>query len=181
MNKEQLEQCIDAYGTDIYAFCSRITCNRQEADDLYQDTFLKAVELGEKIDDTNNPKSYLVSIAMRIWKNKKRKFAWRNRIAESMTLVEETIREEDINHSEVMCSPEEQILDWELKAQVRQAVEKLDEKYRMSVYLYYTMEFSIEQIAEIMKLPKGTVKSRLHKARKLLKQELEVVLYETGK
>ena len=181
MNTEQLGRCIDAYGTDIYAFCSRITCNKQEADDLYQDTFLKAVELGEKIDDTNNPKSYLVSIAMRIWKNKKRKFAWRKRIAEEMALVEETVSEEDIGLSETMGSPEEQILEWELKAQVRQAVERLDEKYRMPIFLYYTMEFSLEQIAEIMKLPKGTVKSRLYKARKLLKQELEVVLNETGK
>lgn len=181
MNKEQLEQCINTYGTDIYAFCSRITCNRQEADDLYQDTFLKAVELGEQIDDTNNPKSYLVSIAMRIWKNKKRKFAWRKRIAESMTLMEEAVSEESLNQEETIGSPEEQILEWEVKAQVRKAVEKLEEKYRMPVYLYYTMEFSIEQVAEIMKLPKGTVKSRLHKARQLLKQDLEVVLNETGR
>lgn len=61
----------------------------------------------------------------------------------------------------------------------KKAVDKLDEKYRIPVFLYYTLEFSIGQIGKIMKLPDGTVKSRLHKARKLLKKELEVVLDET--
>lgn len=180
MNKEKLEECINAYGKEIYAFCSRITCNRQEAEDLYQDTFLKAVELGEKIDDTQNPKSYLVSIALRIWKNKKRKFAWRKRIAGTEQLTEEAVSEKELMQESRGTSPEEKILEWELKMHVRQAVEKLDEKYRIPIYLYYTVELSIEHIADIMKLPKGTVKSRLHKARKLLKQELEVVLDETG-
>lgn len=176
MNRQELEQCIDTFGNEIYAFCSRITCNKQEAEDLYQDTFLKAMELGEKIDVAQNPKSYLVSIALRIWKNRKRKFAWRQRIAGISVLVEEAVGEGVQNTDKI--SPEENVLEWELKVQVRQAVAKLDEKYRIPVYLYYTMEFSVEQIGNIMKLPKGTVKSRLHKARKLLKQELEVVLYE---
>lgn len=77
MNREQLEQCISEYGKDIYAFCSQMTRNSQEAEDLYQDTFLKAVEFSEKIDFKNNPKSYLVSIALRLWRNRKRKYAWR--------------------------------------------------------------------------------------------------------
>lgn len=179
MNRQQLEQCIDAYGKEIYAFCSQLTCNKQEAEDLYQDTFLKAVELGEKIDDKNNPKSYLVSIALRIWKNKKRKFAWRKRIAGTDQLVEEAISEEVLEQENGCISPEDRLIKKEVKEQVRQAVGRLDEKYRIPVYLYYTVELSIEQIGTIMKLPKGTVKSRLHKARKLLKVELEVVLDET--
>lgn len=89
MNRVQLEQCIHAYGKDIYTFCSQITGNRQEAEDLYQDTFLKAMELEEKIDYDRNPRSYLVSVALRIWKNRRRKFVWRQRIAGTSTLIEE--------------------------------------------------------------------------------------------
>lgn len=176
MDMIQLEKCINEYGKDIYSFCSQITCNKQEAEDLYQDTFLKAVELGEKIDYEKNPKSYLVSIALRIWKNKKRKFAWRNRIAGMVELVEEAVSKEKLGKE---GSAEEIFLEKEWKEQVKNAVDKLDEKYRIPVYLYYTLEFSIGQIGKIMKLPDGTVKSRLHKARKLLKKELEVVLDET--
>lgn len=174
MNDIQLEQCINEYGKDIYAFCSQLTRSTQEAED--QDTFLKAVELGRKIDYENNPKSYLVSIALRIWKNRKRKYAWRKRIAQPEQIVEETVSTEAAGQEP---SVEEAFLRQELQEQVRGAVEKLDDRYRVPVYLYYTLQLSVEQIAKIMKLPQGTVKSRLHKARKLLKQELEVVLDET--
>ena len=136
MNRHQLEQCIDDYGTEIYAFCSQLTCNKQEAEDLYQDTFLKAVELEHKIDDKNNPKSYLVSIALRIWKNRKRKFAWRKRIAGTEQLVEEAVSGENWEQESNALSPEAEFLEKEVKEQVRQAVKKLDEKYRIPVYLY---------------------------------------------
>lgn len=176
MDMIQLEKCINEYGKDIYSFCSQITCNRQEAEDLYQDTFLKAVELGEKIDYKKNPKSYLISIALRIWKNRKRKFAWRKRIAGMVELMEEAVSEEVAGKE---GAAEDIVLEKEWKEQVKKAVNKLDEKYRIPVYLYYTLELPIGQIGEIMKLPDGTVKSRLHKARELLKKELEVVLDET--
>ena len=76
-------------------------------------------------------------------------------------------------------SVEEELLKKELREQVKKAVEELDEKYRLPVYLYYTLQLPVGQIGKIMKLPQGTVKSRLHKARNILKQELEVVLDET--
>lgn len=176
MDMIQLEQCINEYGKEIYSFCCQITRNRQEAEDLYQDTFLKAVELGEKIHYEKNPKSYFISIALRIWKNRKRKYAWRKRIVGMVEFVEETVSEEDLGRE---ASTEDIVIEKELREQVKMVVERLDEKYRIPVYLFYTLQFPIEQIGKIMKLPKGTVKSRLHKARKLLKQELEVVLNET--
>ena len=89
MEKFELEQCIREYGKEIYSFCKHLTCSRQEADDLYQDTFLKAVELQQKIDWQENPKSFLLSVAVQIWKNRKRKAAWRNRIAPTEVLIEE--------------------------------------------------------------------------------------------
>ncbi len=176
MNRIQLEQCIQEYGKDIYTFCSQITRNRQEAEDLYQDTFLKAVELGECLDFDRNPKSYLVSVALRIWKNRRRKFAWRQRIAGTQTLIEEAIQEEMPQRSN---SAEDAILQKEFKEQVRKAVEHLDEKYRIPVYLFYTLQLSIEEIGTVMRIPQGTVKSRLHKARALLKKDLEVMINET--
>lgn len=175
MDKIQLEQCIQEYGKDIYTFCSQVTGNRQEAEDLYQDTFLKAVELEGKIDYSKNPKSYLVSVALRIWKNRRRKFAWRKRIAGTRLLAEDWAQE-DLEGQE--DSAEEAALKRELERQVRQAVGELAEKYRIPVYLYYTLQLSVEEIAHVLDIPQGTVKSRLHKARALLRRELEVVLDE---
>ena len=72
MTIQELEQCISCYGKDIYSFCLHLTCDRQRADELYQDTFLKATEQYSKIRMDDNPKSYFLSIALRIWKNEKR-------------------------------------------------------------------------------------------------------------
>ncbi len=173
MTKQELEMCINEYGKDIYSFCKSLACNWQEVDDLYQDTFLKAVELREKIDYESNPKSYLLSIAFRIWKNKKRKFAWRKRIANMLSMVEDQDVKTD-NSTEM--SPEERIISKEEGVAVREAVGRLPERLRVVVLLFYMEELSTAQIAAIVKIPAGTVLSRLHQARKLLKKELENVL-----
>ena len=174
MNRLQLEQCIREYGREIYSFCCHLTGNVQEAEELYQDTFLKAVELMKNIDYENNPKSSLISIALRLWKNKKRKYAWRMRIAGTESLIEETVE-----NLEAENCPEEEMIQKEIQRQVRKAVAGLEEKYRIPVYLFYTVQMSVAEISKTLKIPEGTVKTRLYKARKLLKEKLEVVLDET--
>lgn len=173
MTKQELEMFIDEYGKDIYSFCKHLTNNLQEADDLYQDTFLTAVEIKEKIDYDNNPKSYLLSIALRIWKNKKRKFAWRKRIADVRSIADE--RDAGMGESTEM-SLEERITGKEKDEAIRMAVNRLPEKLKIVVLLFYMEDLSTAQIAEAVKIPAGTVLSRLHQARKVLKKELEDVL-----
>ena len=155
MTKFELEQCIKEYGRDIYSFCKQLTCNQQEADDLYQDTFLKALEQLEKLDRRDNSKSYLLSVAVHLWKNRRRKMAWRHRIAPSISFMEE--RDEE-------------------KRLVQSAVDKLPERLKVCVLLFYMEQLSVTQIAKVLKVPEGTVKSRLYQARKLLEKELESVL-----
>ena len=175
MTKQELELCIKEYGKDIYSFCKYLTCNGQEADDLYQDTFLMAVELLEKIEYKENPKSYLLSIALRIWKNKKRKFAWRKKIADIQPMIEgqgvELDREREV-------SLEEQMMKKETEEFVRNVVNHLSEKLKIVVLLFYMEGLCTREIAKVIKLPVGTVLSRLHQARKILKKELEVILDE---
>lgn len=112
-------------------FCCHLTGNVQEAEELYQDTFLKAVELMKNIDYENNPKSFLISIALRLWKNKKRKYAWRMRIAGTESLIEETVE-----NLEAENCPVEEMIQKEIQRQVRKAVAGLEEKYRIPVYLF---------------------------------------------
>ena len=170
MTKQELEVCIQAHGRDIYSFCRQLAGDRQEADELYQDIFLTAVERLESIDCENNPKSYLLSIAIRLWQNRKRKFAWRRRIADIRPMDEEK-RGEQAEGEET--APEQKVLEKERDAAVRQAVNRLPERLRVVTLLYYMEELSTGQIATVLKIPKGTVSSRLHQARELLRQELE--------
>jgi len=168
MNITELEKCIEKYGNDIYAFCLHLAYSQQEAEELYQDTFLKAMELLKGIEPENNPKSYLLSIAIRLWKNQKRKYLWRKRIAGFSSLEEETQEAEPGSR----YSLEEEVLKKEQLRQLRHAVKELDYKYRIPVCLYYMEGMQVADVATILKLPKGTVKSRLYKAREILKKQL---------
>lgn len=168
MNKQLLEHYIEAYGTDIYSFCIRLTQNREQAEELYQDTFLAMCEK-EDWKEEGNVKSYLLGITIRLWQNRKRKFAWRKRIAAEIPLSKEQGLEAfsaDENLEQHMVSKEEQEAVWK-------AVYKLPEQLRIVILLYYMEDFKVAEIAEKLSLSISNVKSKLMRARRYLKQELE--------
>ena len=175
MTKQELAECIDTYGRDIYSFCRHITGNMQEADELYQDTWLKVVEMLDNIDSGGNVKSYCLSVALKIWKNKKRKYAWRKRIAGTQDYLDEEGQEYLSNEG---CTSEERILEEERNKLVWEAVNRLPEKLKTVTLLHYMEDMNTAQIAEVTNVSVGTVKSRLYHARKLLKKKLEGVLNE---
>ena len=167
MTIQELEQCIQLYGKDIYSFCMHLTKEKTSADDLYQDTFLEATKKLESIRYEDNPKSYLLSVAIRLWRNRVRKLAWRNRIVpQNADMEPEQARGDCPDMSESVIADEEKRMLWE-------AIDRLDDRYRIPLLLYYMEEQSVAVIAKLLAIPEGTVKSRLHKARKLLEKELE--------
>ena len=168
MNKQLLEHYIEAYGTDIYSFCILLTQNRELAEELYQDTFLAMCEK-EDWKEEGNVKSYLLGITIKLWQNRKRKFAWRKRIAAEIPLSKEQGLEAfsaDENLEQHMVSKEEQEAVWK-------AVYKLPEQLRIVILLYYMEDFKVAEIAEKLSLSISNVKSKLMRARRYLKQELE--------
>lgn len=168
MNKQLLEHYIEAYGTDLYSFCIRLTQNRELAEELYQDTFLAMCEK-EDWKEEGNVKSYLLGITIKLWQNRKRKFAWRKRIAAEIPLSKEQGLEAfstNENLEQHMVSKEEQEAVWK-------AVYKLPEQLRIVILLYYMEDFKVAEIAEKLSLSISNVKSKLMRARRYLKQELE--------
>nr|WP_103242700.1 sigma-70 family RNA polymerase sigma factor [Acetatifactor muris] len=79
-----------------------------------------------------------------------------------------------------MKIPRSYVIGKEELAVVRQAVDKLPERLKLVVLLFYMEELSVKQTAEILKIPAGTVLSRLYQARKTLKKELESVINGKG-
>lgn len=171
-----LQQLVKDYGNLLYSFCYQLTGVKQESEDLYQETFLKAVELHQKIDLEKNPKGFLIAIAARLWKNRKRKYAWRQRIAPTDHIEDEELQ---VSSLDTFDNPEEMALQEEQRQMICQAVSTLSDKLKVPLYMYYTAELSVAEIAEMLRIPQGTVKSRLHKARNQLKKELEVQWNET--
>lgn len=170
MKASEISLLVDEYGKDIYSFCRKLTYNEFDAEELYQDTFLKAMDVADRIDENNNPKSFLISISISIWNNKKRKYARRMRIAPTDSLD----AEENYNEPQSDKTPEKQVLKEELIEVVRNCIAELDDKMRIPVILYYNLKYPLDKIAEIVNCPEGTVKSRLYKAREELKKKLEV-------
>ncbi|MFC5702363.1 RNA polymerase sigma factor [Cohnella faecalis] len=171
MDIEELSNLVKLHGKAIYAFCYKLAGNKTDTDDLYQETFLKAMEVRHKMDPNQNPKGFLISIAIRLRKNNRRKFAWRQRIAPLAGLNEAV---DNASGLEGEATPEEAVLSQELRGMIQAAADRLDDKLKLPLYMYYTAEMSVEEIASALQIPAGTVKSRLYQSRKAMKKLLEV-------
>lgn len=174
LNASDLSNIVELHGKAIYGFCYYLTKDKAHTDDLYQETFLKALELCHKIDVGKNPKSYIISIAIRIWKNK-----YRKHVRQQKVIAQNEFNDNVINKSPTQIeSPEDITLSNELTSLIRATVDSLDNKMKVPLYMFYTADMSIEEIANALHIPRGTVKSRLHNARKSIKKILEVYEYE---
>jgi len=178
MNTYEFEQFVQNNGKDILRFC-RMTCGNQESgDELYQDTMLKLLEKRQYLDFEQNARSYALSISILLWKNKKKKYTNRERLV-PMDSIDHVETEGNSSIADLSAiSPENCIIQKELNNTVKQLVSNLPEKYRIPIHLYYSANMSVQEIAEVLHIPKGTVKSRMNKARNLLKNKLEVLGYD---
>ena len=154
---------VEKHGEAVYKLCRSLTYTKEDADDLFQETFVKAFGQLSKIGGRDNPQGFLFSVAIYQWKSWKRKYARQNRIAPTVPLDDMVTSE--INIEGIVITTEETNL-------VRKLVAGLPEKYRMPTVMFYTAGLSIADIAAALNVPDGTVKSRLYKARKLIEKEL---------
>ena len=167
------EELVDNFGESIYKFCRSLTYSKEDADDLLQETFLKPFEQLPKVSALDNPQNFLFSTTLYIWKSWKRKYARRSKLAPMQPLSEFT---DDITFGHI--STEDSVIAKENSRIVMGIVNSLPEKFKIPVIMYYTMEMSIKEIANALKCPCGTVRSRLHRARNLIKKGLIKVGYE---
>lgn len=156
---------VDEHGTAVYRFCRSLTYSKEDAEDLFQETFLRVYEQLPKISELDNPKSFLLSVSFFTWKSWKRKYARRKRIAPSEPI--ELFREKPADN---LADPETRFIEREEIRAVRVLADALPDNLKVPLILYYSAELGIAEIASSLKLPEGTVKSRLHKARKLIKK-----------
>ena len=86
MHAEEVARLVDRFGPEIYRYCRRLTGGAQQAEDLYQQTFLKCLELTLTLDEQSNPRALLFSLAGGIFKNEQRKAGRRLAIARPVEL-----------------------------------------------------------------------------------------------
>ncbi|MCR4814457.1 MAG: RNA polymerase sigma factor [Lachnospiraceae bacterium] len=178
MSNEEFEHFVQDNGKDILRFCRMTSGDKELGDELYQDTMLKLLEKRKRLDFGRNLKSYALSVSILLWKNRRKKYANRNRIVpmDSTNRLEDEEKLSSVD--DVGPSPEDAVLKEEERTIIMQAVADLPEKFRLPIYLFYSSSMSIKEIAQILQVPEGTVKSRMNKAKQVLKRELEAVGYD---
>ena len=89
LEAREIEKCIDKFGTDVYKFCIKLCINKEDVQDLYQQTFLKALESNINLNWEQNPKALFFSLSYNLFKSNIRKIARRNNIIQVVNINEE--------------------------------------------------------------------------------------------
>ncbi len=162
-DREAFEQLYQLYQNQAYRTAVFMTGNRADAEDIVQETFVQVYLHIRQLRETSGFRSWFYRILTRL--------AWKKGSAGKREVPDEdiAIRADKAGEGDSLTG----LLQKEEREKIRQAVENLDEKHRSIVILYYFNEFSTKEIAGITGCLEGTVKSRLHTARKRLEKSLK--------
>ena len=162
------------YAPQLYSAALRMTRNAADAEDVVQETFLKAYRAYHTFQEGTNLKAWLYRILTNTYINRYRKKV-RRPTEVDFGEVEDLYLYKRLGSGEAGSasrSAEEEVLESFVEADVKAAVEDLPEHFRLPVLLADVEGFSYKEIAEIMDVPIGTVMSRLHRGRKALEKAL---------
>ena len=162
----------EPYMASLYSTARRLTGNQADAEDLVQETFLKAFRSYESFQEGTNLRAWLFRILTNSHINRYRAKQRRPAETELDDLDDLYLYRRFRPAAGVGRSAEETLMESFSEAEVVAAVEALPDIYRMAVLLADVEGFSYAEIAEILEIPIGTVMSRLHRGRKALQKEL---------
>ncbi len=153
----------------LYGAALRLTRNADRAQDLVQDTYLKAIRARRQFAAGTNLKAWLYTILHNTWRNRQRDGA-RSRIEFDSDAVERSA--DSGSERRLVETPESLLLRDSLNADLQAALDGLGEMFREVVWLRDVDELSYQEIADVLHIPIGTVMSRLSRGRKQLYQAL---------
>jgi len=166
--ENNLDELYEEYGRYIYHLCLKLTRNKEEAEDVMQDVWVKVVRYSDKLDGVDHVKGWLTTICMNTFRDQYRKTSRRSEhVMNQPAALDVPIL--DLVASDTL-TPGELVEQNDLQALVREKVGNLDEIYRKTIEYFYVYQYSLVEISEVMKVSIGTVKSRLFRARKSLKE-----------
>jgi RNA polymerase sigma-70 factor (ECF subfamily) len=155
-----------SYVDSLYGTALRLTRHVADAEDLVQDTYLKAFRAERQFQRGTNLKAWLFTILHNTFRNRRRD-AGRSPIEVDSEAVEQAVDSGSVQHS-----PEALLTRATLDADLRAALDGLPEAFRQAVWLRDVEEFSYAEIAGIVGVPIGTVMSRISRGRRMLHDKL---------
>jgi RNA polymerase sigma-70 factor (ECF subfamily) len=178
--RERFERDVLPLLPNLYAAALRMTRNPADAEDLVQDTYLRAFRGFSGFKEGTNLKAWLYRILTNSFINTYRKKQRQPQTVEGPDDLDEWYLFDKLGGRNVELSAETEVLDKIPDEAVKAALESLPDNFRLPVLLADVEGFSYKEIAEIMDTPIGTVMSRLHRGRKALQKALWDTAKERG-
>jgi RNA polymerase sigma-70 factor, ECF subfamily len=160
-----VERLVCTYQQDVYRLALSILDDSHDAEDATQEAFLAALRALDSFQGTASFKTWLYAIAVNLCRTRLQRRKSRERL--------QTILQAILPLRTCTDSPEETTLQREADSALWRAVHKLDDKHRLPILLRYYHDLSVAEIAEILKIPQGTVHSCLNTARACLRDVLK--------
>lgn len=166
-------EALDHLGT-LQALSRRMTPDRTEADDLVQDAYLNAFRASERFEPGTNLRAWLRTILTNLARNRRR-----DRVRARVRINEEEVARAADARASGQASPEQQLLSEVIGPSLRAALESMPKTLRDAVWLRDVEEMSYADMARRLRIPIGTVMSRISRGRRLLHERL-VARRDTG-
>ena len=157
MTEVDYEQAVNSFYEPLYGFAYSLSGNENDACELTQETFARLLSKGAQVREESKLKSWLFTTLYRVF------LGWKS-------------RESRLPHLEISSVEHElppvaaELVDMMERDTVRDALLRIDERYRVPLMLYYLEEHSYEEIAKLLEIPIGTVMSRLSRAKALMRE-----------
>ncbi|WP_226038562.1 RNA polymerase sigma factor SigW [Aquibacillus saliphilus] len=172
-NQSAFEDVVAFYQNKVYQICYRIIGNAHEAEDLAQETFIRAYVNIHSFDSRRKFSTWLYRIATNITIDRIRKKK------PDYFLDAEVKGTDGLDMYSQLSSdqplPEDEVESIELQNYIQEEIMNLPAKYRSVIALRFVDELSLNEISEILNIPVGTVKTRIHRGREALRKRLRHV------
>ena len=168
----EFEEIAMPHADALFGAAMRMTRDRSQAEDLVQETLLRAFRFWHKFQRGTNIKAWLFRIQTNLFINRYRKKQNESKVMDGRSVDDMLDRFAAEESTWIPTDVREDFLKQVLGDEVVEALDKLPFEFRMTVLLADMHDFSYKDIAEVLECPVGTVMSRLHRARKMLQAQL---------
>lgn len=161
---------VSLYQHKLYQICYRMLSNRQEAEDIAQEAFVRAFTNLHTFDQKRKFSTWLYRIATNLCIDRIRKKKPDYYLDAEVSGTDGLNMYSNIAIDEKL--PEEKVEQMELQDRIQYEISRLPDKYRSVIVLKYIEELSLKEISDILEMPLGTVKTRIHRGREALRKQL---------
>jgi len=169
--REAFEREVLPHLDSIYAMALRLARNPEDANDLLQDTVLRAYRFFHQFTPGTNSRAWVLTILFNNFRNGYRK-SGREQVSQSEAEFTERLEAESLAADQTRSNPEALAFANVMEPEVTAALDSIPEEFRAALLLVDMQELSYQEVAGVLEVPIGTVKSRVSRGRSLLREAL---------